>query len=642
MFIMGSINSFFSSHSLETLQKSAEKSAKETAVEVIESEKNTALMLAEQATLDQDLIEALSQKDRKKIAEVVDTVYAALKMRDVTLFEVVDQDGMVAYRGHQPETYGDSKRGDSAIMSVLTRGESLSFVAEGVTGLALRGVSPVKQGGKVVGTVTIGMITDQQFVDRLKRMDGGEVGVFNADKKTLLVSTIPGEQSTLSDPTLLDAVIEQKQSYSSEGELNGVPYSFLYIPLTDFDNAKTLGVLRIAESRETLVAAEEESQFYQLLIWILVMVVCVLIAIWTTRSIMRPITSVMDGLKRASGGQLTKAKPVKASGELKMLYEHYNTMILSVSDLLAMAKETAGKVADLTETLSRGAQETSVAAEQVTQAIDAVAVGSDSQNDSLQRANDRLSTAIRSLEQIQKRASELSQRAEEVDEAVLVGRRTMDKTRTEMNSIHQQVVQTAETMNRLGKQSQRVGHIVDLIAGIAGQTNLLALNAAIEAARAGEQGRGFAVVADEVRKLAEQSGKAAEEIVTLIREMRDQVDESIEGMQQGLTAVSAGSAAVEEAEHAFGLVSSGLTVVTSEISQVHRLTDEATEEAVGVEGEFQSIAAVAEQTAASSEEVAASVEEQSATLATLSDSMNELAMLADELNKAVKRFNFEE
>jgi methyl-accepting chemotaxis protein len=353
------------------------------------------------------------------------------------------------------------------------------------------------------------------------------------------------------------------------------------------------------------------------------------------------MVAVMKGLHDASNGRLREIERIKASGELKQLQDYYNVMITNIRGLLQTATGTAAQVADLSQHLYRGAQEATQAAEQVSSAIEDVARGTESQNDALQRGNDSLTVVLGSLQEIASRAHDLRELAVDVEEASQRGRSTMHRTREEMDSIQKHVEHTADTMNALGEQSQQIGHISDLISGIAAQTNLLALNAAIEAARAGEHGRGFAVVADHVRKLAEQSGNAADEIAQLILQIRGQVEASIAGMQQGLTAVHSGNQAVEEAEHAFLRVGERLDNVTSGISEVHGLTEEASRQSNGVEQEFQAIASVAEEVAASSEEVASAVEEQSATMGSLSDSMEELQRLADELKQAVAKFQFE-
>lgn len=166
------------------------------------------------------------------------------------------------------------------------------------------------------------------------------------------------------------------------------------------------------------------------------------------------------------------------------------------------------------------------------------------------------------------------------------------------------IKESAKKITELGKQSQQIGEIIQVIDDIAEQTNLLALNAAIEAARAGEHGKGFAVVADEVRKLAERSGKATKEIATLITSIQKGTEVAVKSMD-GLKRLM-----MEEMAAGSGLVNSSIV----------------------------SIAAIAEESAAAAEEVSASTEEMNATTEEIAASARHMSDLARELHKLVAKF----
>ena len=229
------------------------------------------------------------------------------------------------------------------------------------------------------------------------------------------------------------------------------------------------------------------------------------------------------------------------------------------------------------------------------------------------------------------------------------------------------VAEAAGKVEELGKLGEKIGAVVETIDDIAEQTNLLALNAAIEAARAGEHGRGFAVVADEVRKLAERSQRETKAIAELIREVQTGTQDAVEAMEQGAQQVRAGSAQADQAGAALGEI---LTAVEATVRQVTEIASAAQEMAARAarwssDGEHQAvveestaateemaaqagsgagrsaIAAVSEENCAATEEVSASAEEMSAQVEEMTAQAEELAATAEQLQQLVARFRLD-
>jgi methyl-accepting chemotaxis protein len=193
-----------------------------------------------------------------------------------------------------------------------------------------------------------------------------------------------------------------------------------------------------------------------------------------------------------------------------------------------------------------------------------------------------------------------------------------------MTAVRDAAVAASSAIEQLAVKSQRIGGIISTITGIAEQTNLLALNAAIEAARAGEQGRGFAVVADEVRKLAEESHHAAGTIADLIREIQGDTHRAVDVVELGARRTSEGAATVEQAREAFLRIGERVADMSDRVGQIERAISE--------------VSAVAEQSSAATEQVSASTEETSASTQQLASSAQELAASAQELDRLVARF----
>ena len=209
-----------------------------------------------------------------------------------------------------------------------------------------------------------------------------------------------------------------------------------------------------------------------------------------------------------------------------------------------------------------------------------------------------------------------------------------------MGRVQDSVQSAADLVDKLGNRSKVIGNIVDTITEITGQTNLLALNAAIEAARAGEAGRGFAVVADEVRKLAEQSQEAAEKISGLVTVIQSETMDAVSSMADGRNQVDEGTHLVQDMSAVFQSIEQLVVDTATQMESMAKSVDEAANNAaaaaeqekqmrahsVKVNEEMQSVSAASEEQSASAEEVAAA-----------SESLNKLAV---ELNDSIKEFKF--
>lgn len=264
----------------------------------------------------------------------------------------------------------------------------------------------------------------------------------------------------------------------------------------------------------------------------------------------------------------------------------------------------------------------------------------------------------------------MAKAAAEAQSAVQVGAGAVDKTVLGMRSIQKTVSVSAGKVRELGQYSEQIGTIVEAIDDIAGQTNLLALNAAIEAARAGEHGKGFAVVADEVRKLAERSGKATKEIASLIGTVQSGTVEAVRAMEAGAREVEGGVALAEDAGKALESILKAVELTRAQVEEIAAAAQEmssasgevvksmdevasiveentaATEEmAAGssqVSKAVEQIAAISEENSAAAEEVSAATEEMNAQVEEVVASSKELAQMAEELQAVVAQFKLAE
>lgn len=222
------------------------------------------------------------------------------------------------------------------------------------------------------------------------------------------------------------------------------------------------------------------------------------------------------------------------------------------------------------------------------------------------------------------------------------GNKMMTGSVEQMNEIYAVVNESVEQIQRLDNQTKEISELVIVISEIAEQTNLLALNAAIEAARAGEQGKGFAVVADEVRKLAEQVAESVNEITTIVDRVQEGSSTAVKFLENGYTSVQEGKEAVMETQTVFEDITNlvtNMTTLTNDMSENLNHIEEIGEQLTTGVAE---IASIAEQSAAGVQETTASVEQTSFQIETINQGAVELADLSMELEKSVNQFAIEE
>jgi methyl-accepting chemotaxis protein len=315
---------------------------------------------------------------------------------------------------------------------------------------------------------------------------------------------------------------------------------------------------------------------------------------------------------------------------------------------------------------SRDVQDTHISVTQLTQAIEGIARGASEQARQVQAAHETAASMASGVDVVAAIADQVASASDHTRKAAEHGGLAVRETTAAMAEIQTVVGQAAHRIEELGKLGDRIGAVVETIDDIAEQTNLLALNAAIEAARAGEHGRGFAVVADEVRKLAERSSRETKQIGDLIQQVQAGTHEAVMAMQAGAVKVEHGSDKADLAGRALDAIlaavehtvrqATDITTASQEMAEGARRMTEAmssisaiveentasTEEMTGqsahVADAIRSIAAVAEEQSASTEQVSASAAEMSAQIEEMSAQAQELSATAEQLRRLVARF----
>jgi methyl-accepting chemotaxis protein len=309
-----------------------------------------------------------------------------------------------------------------------------------------------------------------------------------------------------------------------------------------------------------------------------------------------------------------------------------------INVLIKQLAYTAQQMAASSEELTANADQSAQASAQVAETVTAVAFGAENQLKLADAASAVVSQISTAINQVASNAEIVSGSAEKTTKTANNGEEAIKKAVKQMITIEEKTNQTSSVIGDLENKSKQIGEIVDVIANIAGQTNLLALNAAIEAARAGDAGRGFSVVAEEVRKLAEQSQDAAKKITELIKEVQMKTNDAVSFMSEGKKEVDAGTKVVSTAGENFEEILTMVRGMTNEVHEISAAIEEITSGAQNVVISVEKIDNESKQTSEKTQTISAATEEQSASVEEIASASRHLAQMAEELQTEVHKF----
>ncbi|MBR1728126.1 MAG: methyl-accepting chemotaxis protein [Selenomonadaceae bacterium] len=411
------------------------------------------------------------------------------------------------------------------------------------------------------------------------------------------------------------------------------------------DSLVKLQQVATEDAQEMLKKGEEDSSSSTRTM----MIACVavgLILIITSLMIIKAITNPLEHLIRVfdklSNGDFRQGKEIIESrrDEFGEMNEKLAVVRKVINELIKKTSNSSEQLAASSEELSASARQSAQASEQVANSVTNSAGAVVEQQQLVAEAMEAIDHALTAIDVMNKTANTVAEHAEQSNTQAETGSEAVESAVNQILSVEKIVNESAGTVDKLGQRSKEIGQIVEAISSIAEQTNLLALNAAIEAARAGEHGRGFAVVADEVRKLAEESQGAAQKIANLIGAIQNDTDDAVKSMHDGSVAVREGTKSVEQLRTTFDEIRAASDNVSRDANNMVKELKAVLEDTQKIKSRSEKISEKGGQVSSEMESVSAASQQQSASAEEIASASDALANLAQDLQGSLQQFKF--
>ncbi|WP_053218418.1 methyl-accepting chemotaxis protein [Virgibacillus senegalensis] len=553
------------------------------------------------------------------------------------------------------------KYGLSLIVVFILFGITAAIVTALITGIGNNIDELDRRGDRAIKVTEMGSLTRAKSVRIASYLNNDDPRYIDEYNERLeKFNTLENELEIKMDTT------EQKELFSqireNDKRMNDL-FLEVIIPAVEQDEASLLANLKVEsdklrsetvqlldELRETVVAERQiavdqasDSSTVARSVLLIAMAVSIilggLLVFLISRSVIRNLNKVIYVSDQIADGNLA-VDPINYDGkdEIGRLATSINGMGYSLKNMVEKIAGISETVSGQSEELTQSANEVKAGSQQVATTMQELASGSESQANSASELASVMGDFSQKVQEANERGAHIDETSSHVLGMTEDGSRLMDSSVEQMNKIDKIVQDAVKKVQGLDAQSQEISKLVSVIKDIAEQTNLLALNAAIEAARAGEHGKGFAVVADEVRKLAEQVGVSVTDITNIVSNIQTESSNVTESLQGGYKEVEQGTSQIEKTGKTFASIHSSVSEMVESVQMVSGNLAAIAANSQEMNASIEEIASISEEAAAGVEQTSASSQQTSSSMEEVANSSEQLSRLAEELNGLVRQF----
>jgi len=503
--------------------------------------------------------------------------------------------------------------------------------------------SSFSKNGQAAGVITITMGIDEleKYVEEIKVGQTGYAflvtsdGYYLANKddsknmKVKITEEANAELATIGQQAVkaTDVTMTETSAFGED--------SYVMIAPLCIDNMKIVLVAPEADYTGPITQAKYTSIIMALVVMV---VLCLVLIMIFNRRVGSPISHLMTEAGKIADGDLRGKVHVTANDEMGALGGSLTHMIENLRKVIGHVNDMSQQVAAASEELTASAEQSAQASHMVADSVVSIAEGASEQAVEAGNIQATAEDVTQHAQNIVKETNIVLQNAVAAKDKISGGRQSIQEAVAQMNNITASTDSIQASIEKLDTSSQQIADIVQMITGIAEQTNLLALNAAIEAARAGEAGRGFAVVADEVRKLAESSNQSSQQIAQLVQGNLQDMKLAVEASASGARSVQEGIETVQSADVVFQDIVQVIDDLTEQIKRIAQGIDTMAHENEKMLKASVNIAQTSGKNSDEAQSVSAAGEEQSASMHEISDAARSLAQLASDLQAEMQKF----